>query len=168
MKIKSIKNSNINIKKVLSQNQIIWQRPYKWKKYKLQSNYTYVNREVIKEMDAKDIDWDERVNTTVYTHADIVNHMIVLQGNSMYYYDIAYNPGKWYTKEGYYYYSIEVYYTSGNIRHVDTRELYIDAEYKKVFSHYSKGEFIEEVKSKNKNEYPVSGEKGGYWYEFIE
>lgn len=50
----------------------------------------------------------------------------------------------------------------------DTYELYIYTETEKKFSHYSKGAFIEEVKAKNKNEYPNNGIKSDYWYEFIE
>lgn len=45
----------------------------------------------------------------------------------------------------------------------DTPELgkYRVYGYRKV-----KGDFIEEVKSKNKKEYPINGEKGDYWYVF--
>lgn len=113
MKIKSIKNASINIKKVLSQNEIIWQRIYSWKKYKLK---------IVEE---------------------VIGTFNEFKSDS-------------YLRERYpQYYKFECV----------TPELgkYLFYGYRKV-----KGDYIEEVKSKNKNEYPVSGEKGGYWYEFIE
>lgn len=30
----------------------------------------------------------------------------------------------------------------------------------------TKGDYIEDVKAKNKNEYPIDGQKGDYWYVF--
>lgn len=39
-------------------------------------------------------------------------------------------------------------------------------ETKTVFSHYSKGSYLFEVTSENKDEYPNHGEKSGYWYEY--
>lgn len=113
MKINSIKNSNINIKKVLSQNQIIWQGYYSWGKYKLK---------IVEE---------------------VIGTFNEFKSDS-------------YLRERYpQYYKFECV----------TPELgkYLFYGYRKV-----KGDYIEEVKSKNKNEYPVSGEKDGYWYEFIE
>lgn len=113
MKINSIKNSNINIKKVLSQNQIIWQGYYSWGKYKLK---------IVEEV----------IGTFNEFKSD------------------SYLSGRYPQ-----YYKFECV----------TPELgkYLFYGYRKV-----KGDYIEDVKAKNKNEYPVSGEKGGYWYEFIE
>lgn len=113
MKIKSIKNSNINIKKVLSQNQIIWQGYYSWGKYKLK-----IVEEVIGTFD--------EFKSDSYL-------------------------GERYPQ----YYKFECV----------TPELgkYLFYGYRKV-----KGDYIEDVKAKNKNEYPINGDKSGYWYEFIE
>lgn len=59
-----------------------------------------------------------------------------------------------YLKERYpQYYKFETY----------TPELgkYLVYGYRKV-----KGDYIEDVKAKNKNEYPINGQKGEYWYVF--
>lgn len=113
MKIKSIKNSNINIKKVLSQNEIIWQGYYTWGKYKLK------------------------------TVEEVVGSFDEFKSDS-------------YLEERY-----PQYYKFETI----TPELgkYLVYGYRKV-----KGDHIEDVKAKNKNEYPSNGYKGSYWYEFIE
>lgn len=111
MKIKSIKNSNINIKKVLSQNEIIWQGYYTWGKYKLK------------------------------TVEEVVGIFDEFKFDS-------------YLEERY-----PQYYKFETI----TPELgkYLVYGYRKV-----KGDYIEYVKAKNKNEYPINGQKGDYWYVF--
>lgn len=39
--------------------------------------------------------------------------------------------------------------------------------YNNVFSHYSKGGFVGEVGAKDINAFPKDGQKGSFWYEFI-
>ena len=143
---------------------VLWQRPYKWKKYKLQSNYTYHNVEKIGERDARNIDHPYYG----YSRASVVSGKIVLSGEQrsisptgIFYFE---QDGKFYKVDIYKLVNIYGEYTT----YRDTYELYVYMGTEQKFSHYSKGEFIEEVKSKNKNEYPINGDKSGYWYEFIE
>lgn len=80
-------------------------------------------------------------------------------------------PGKYYFEQDGKFYKASVGKIADNYGeysiHYNIYELYVFVEPESKFSHYSKGEFIEEVKSKNKNEYPINGDKSGYWYEFI-
>ena len=162
MKIKSIKNVSINIKKVLSQNQIIWQGYYSWEKYKLQSNYTYHGVEKIGEREARNIE----LPYEGYSLASVVDGQIVLSGTK----SITVTPGIYYFEQYGKFYKVDIYQLGngdgGYTTFRDTYELYVYTGTEQEFSHYSKGEFIEEVKSKNKNEYPINGEKNGYWYVF--
>lgn len=162
MKIKSIKNSNINIKKALSKNEIIWQRYYSWKKYKLQSNYTSYNVEKIGERETSNIKYPYEG----YSRASVVDGKIVLSEKIT----IMDSPGIYYFEQYGKFYKADIYELSngdgGYTTFRDTYELYVYTGTEQEFSHYSKGEFIEEVKSKNKNEYPINGEKNGYWYVF--
>lgn len=162
--IEKVVVGNVEIKRIFSRGGVIWQRPYKWKKYKLQSNYTSYDVEKIGEKYIKNFDYPYEG----YSGVSIVNGKIVLSGekrqifpNGIYYFEL---DGK--------FYKVDVYELSDGYGKYttfrDTYELYIYKGTEQEFSHYSKGEFIEEVKSKNKNEYPSNGYKGSYWYEFIE
>lgn len=77
--------------------------------------------------------------------------------------------GDWFFQINDKFYKVYMYSWAGAYNGIsrDFCELYTDKELQKEFSHYSKGTFIQEVKSTNKNEYPINGIKEDYWYEFF-
>lgn len=104
-------STNVEIKRIMSGG-VIWEKAYKWKKFKLR-----IIKEVIGTFDIYRSD-----SELLRTYPQ--------------------------------YYKVETY----------TPEIgkYLVYGYRKT-----KGEYIEDVKSTNKKEYPTNGIKGNYWYELL-
>lgn len=162
--VKDIKTSNVDTIKVMANNEIWWQKFYYWEKFKLKPIYkTEEDLEITQETVSESYIYYLQDINYFYPKVNFSKSRKVFEGDGGRQYK-SYFVGRfgfaeindvWYRVVFDYDGRISEAYKMGYI-----------ISYKNVFSHNSKGDFIEEVKSKNKNEYPTDGQSDNFWYIF--
>lgn len=158
--IKRVTVGNTDIQRIMHGGGIVWQKLYKWKVYELDKTNIYRYR---LESDRYESGNNPFWELTIFDNLDInpmtgdiygTGKQDLIRGN---------NPGQYsgYIIEdniGYYVHCFNGYRTKYTI-YRSVKYIY---ETKK-----SRGFYIKEISSIDKNMYPKDGEKGDYWYEFV-
>lgn len=205
--INKVMLGNVEIKRIMSGGGVIWERPYKWRKYNIKvvsenEITTASSGNGIEYGDVDAISNSQPESYHLYNLHDQVRNIIV--GNGMYafsnYEHMVRNMQEWvqdWVNELESGYILNLWISNDGDTYVSQASL-DNKEYKNKHGQrftlryeiskrpysYSlsistiyriteitkrtKGKFIEEIKSTKKDEYPINGVKGNYWYEFIE
>lgn len=161
---KDIKTSNADTVKVMANNEIWWEKLYFWGKFKLKPNYKKEEDVEMTQEIVSGTEINEAIDISyLYPRVNFSKSRKVFEGSGELQYKDSYRDsfgfgernGQWY----------KVFFSSDGLVS-EAYKMGYKITYRNVFSHYSKGDFIEEVKSNNKDKYPINGQKGNYWYVF--
>lgn len=161
---KDIKTNNTDTLKVMANNEIWWEKFYFWEKFKLKPIYkTEEDLEITQEKaSASDIYYLENINY-FYPRVNFSKSRKEFEGDGGTQHK-SYFAGRFgFAERNDVWYRVIFDY---NGRISEAYKMGYIISYKNVFSHNSKGDFIEEVKSNNKDEYPTDGQSGNFWYVF--
>lgn len=161
---KDIKITNADTVKVMANNEVWWEKFYYWEKFKRKSNYKKeedieITQEIVSGLDINYV-YDI---TYFYPSVNFLKSRKVFEGSGEPQYGHSYSGGYGFGERNGQWYKA-FFSSDGSIS--KAYKMGYKINYKNVFSHYSKGDFMEEVKSKNKNEYPFDGQSGNFWYVF--
>lgn len=158
--IKDIITAKYSVQRIMSGGGIVWQKPYKWKVYTVLKTNIYKYRlDIVKHQSGN----NPFSFLTIYEKIDINPNTGIIYGTKeTHVYGSNYGQYFGYIIEdnvGYYVDCFDGYCTKYDI-YKPIKYIY---ETNKV-----KGNFLKEISSANKNEYPKNGVKGDYWYELVE
>lgn len=163
---KNVILENVEIKRIMSEGGVLWEKLHYWKKFRLKSHYekeknieiTQQNATITEENYLRDIDYFyEQLSFSKSTE------QFQGMGTKTHRYNLRSNFGFAQVGENW----LKANFGSDGSLIEAYKMGYRVTGYTYVFSYYSKGEFMEEVGAKDINAFPKDGQKGSFWYEFI-
>lgn len=148
-------HSTIDIKKILSRNNIVWGKIYLWKKYELEKYFKIKKLKSSRDTYYKSSLRDDKTLITK-----------VAGGEALLY--VTGKISSFWNLRGY---ILHKHYNSFEILHIIQNESSADHVIVDVYEAMQrnfKGKYLKDVKSTVKGEFPDNGEKDGYFYELIE
>lgn len=149
---------------------VLWEKPHYWKKFKLKSNYEKEKNVEITQQEASQEELSYLVDVDYfYERLSFLKSEEEFQGDGVKEHRYKLGDGfgfvclKFAQSDDCWY--KVTFYSDGSLS--GAYRLGYRISYTDVFSHYSKGEFVEEVGAKDINAFPKDGQKGNFWYEFI-
>ena len=141
---KKVMLGNIEIKRIMSERGgVLWERMYRWNKYNLKPVYKTVKRKNERWVKITQLPNESTYRYILNKTSDELRDMI---SDS----------------------SVKYKYKEFRSR-VDSNSIVIEGKEvvevtDNVIDHYIQGDFIGEVQSTNKSQYPSNGKSGNYWY----
>lgn len=140
---KDIKVSNVDIVKVMANNEVWWEKMYRWNKYNLKPVYKTVKRKNERWVEVSRLPNEPMYSYVLLKTSDELRDLI--SGSS--------------AKDKYTEFRSRV---DSNFILIEGKEVVEVTD--NVIDHYIQGDFIGEVQSTNKSQYPSNGKSGNYWY----
>ncbi|MBU5669491.1 hypothetical protein KQI68_06520 [Peptoniphilus sp. MSJ-1] len=137
---------------------------YLWKRYEKKAIYRRITKRAIGFI--RDVENNNNIDY-YYETCKLIGNKIILNNEVSKNYVESVDTGTFYYEHDGKFYKYRRYYLGGFGVDTYTEEIGITNEEEQVFSHYSKGKFLNLIKHQNINQYPHSGFQGDYYYEFI-